>query len=149
MTILVSACLIGINCKYNGGNNYHLGVVEYLEDKIWVPVCPEQLGGLSTPRRSIEISEGDGETVLQRKAKALSKDGQDFTDFFIQGAKEVLRIAQLVQAEEVIFKERSPSCGSTIIYDGSFQHKQKPGMGITVALLKRYGIKVFSEQDFS
>lgn len=149
MPILVSACLIGTNCRYNGGNNYHLGVWEYLKDKMWIPVCPEQLGGLATPRSPIEISKGDGEMVLERKAKALSQDGQDFTDFFIRGAREVWRIAQMAEAEVVIFQERSPSCGSKFIYDGSFQHKLKPGMGVTVALLQKNGIKIYSEQDFS
>ena len=149
MTILVSACLIGTNCRYNGGNNYHQGVVEYLKDKQWIPVCPEQLGGLATPRSPIEISKGDGKMVLKRKAQTLSEDGQDFTVFFLQGAREVLRIAQMARAEAAIFKEHSPSCGSTRIYDGSFEHKLKPGIGVTVALLREHGIKVYSEQDFS
>jgi uncharacterized protein YbbK (DUF523 family) len=110
-----------------------------------IPVCPEQLGGLSTPRNPAEIVGGDGEDVLDGKARVIDNQGRDVTDAFIRGAYETYRIAKTIGADEAILKEKSPSCGSCWIYDGSFQGKKKPGVGVTTALLKRKGIKVISE----
>jgi len=143
--ILISACLIGINCKYNGKNN----AVPFLDNlpKHIVPICPEQLGGLPTPRPQAEIILGDGKDVLEGNAKVITKKGNDVTKNFIFGAKQVLKIAQVCGAKEAILKAHSPSCGSGLIYDGSFKGKLKKGDGVTAALLKKKGIKILSEKE--
>jgi len=147
--ILVSACLVGSNCRYNGGTNFDQNVISKLEGKRWIPVCPEQLGGLQTPRTPAEIQDGDGAMALVGEAKVKSKNGVDVTENFIKGAKETLYLAQMLGATEAILKERSPSCGSCKIYDGSFQGKPKQGSGVAAALLKQHGIIVKSEEDFA
>ncbi len=147
MTILVSACLLGIDCKYSGGNNCNSRVVKYLEGKQWIPICPEQLGGLTTPRTPAEIDLGDGNLVLEGKARVMTKDGRDVTQAFIKGAEESLKLAQLSEADTAILKARSPSCGHGQIYDGSFQRQPKPGSGVTAALLQKHGLKLLTEVD--
>lgn len=147
--IIVSACLTGVQCKYNGGANPQPEIERFLQDKQWIPVCPEQLGGLTTPRQPSEIQGGNGDTVLAGQARVFSKEGDDVTDAFIKGAKETLRIAQTVGATEAILKEGSPSCGSCRIYNGRFEGKCMEGMGVTAALLQRHGIAVRSEEDFA
>ena len=144
--ILVSACLLGINCKYNGKNNLNSNILKL--DGNLVPVCPEQLGGLSTPRPPCEIIEGDGHDVLQGNAKVVTENGVDVSSYFIAGAKMTAKIAEITKAETAILKANSPSCGSNSIYDGTFSCKQCPGDGVTAALLKQMGIKVFTEIDF-
>lgn len=106
-------------------------------------VCPEQLGGLSTPRPPARIHGGTGADVIDGKAKVLTNKGVDVTEQFLKGAHEALKMAQLVNAREAILKERSPSCGSDHIYgdDGMID-----GQGVTAALLERHGIKVYSEE---
>lgn len=141
--ILVSACLLGINCKYDGNNNNNENVEKYLQGKQFIVVCPEQLGGLSTPRIPSEIIE-DGE---MKKVKVMSKEGQDVTHFFVKGAKEALKIAKIYNCKEAILKEGSPSCGSKNIYDGSFSGIKVNGMGITSRVLKERGIRILSEKD--
>ncbi|MGL5749495.1 MAG: DUF523 domain-containing protein [Paraclostridium sp.] len=141
--ILVSACLLGINCKYDGNNNSNENVEKYLQGKQFIVVCPEQLGGLSTPRIPSEIIE-DGE---MKKVKVMSKEGQDVTHFFVKGAKEALKIAKIYNCKEAILKEGSPSCGSKNIYDGSFSGIKVNGMGITSRVLKERGIRILSEKD--
>ena len=134
---LVSACLLGVNCKYDGGNNRNEKVISLLKDEILIPVCPEQLGGLPTPRVPSEIK-GD---------RVYSIEGKDLTENFIKGAKETLRIAKLYGVKEAIFKDGSPSCGVNYVYDGTFKGKKIKGKGITVRLLEKEGIKVISEKD--
>lgn len=136
--ILVSACLIGINCKYSGDNNENEKVKEYLKGKEFTLVCPEQLGGLSTPRPPAEIV--DGRVITK-------EDNKDVTENFVRGAEETLKIARLYVCSEAILKEGSPSCGCNLIYDGSFSGKKIPGKGITAKLLEEEGIKVTSEKD--
>ncbi len=135
--ILVSACLLGINCKYDGDNNYHESVKDYLKDKQFVVICPEQLGGLPTPRIPSEIT----------KDKVMNKEGIDVTNNFIKGANESLKIAKLYGCKEAILKEGSPSCGSNKIYDGTFTGIKIDGMGITASLLKKEGIRIMSEKE--
>lgn len=149
MTILVSACLVGINCRYNGDNNYHQGVVDYLDGKRWIPICPEQLGGLGTPRFPAEIENGTGKTVLNCSTKVVTESGNDLTNEFIKGAEEALKIVKLTGANMAILKERSPSCGSKEIYDGAFQKRLKQGAGVTATLFKDNGIRILSEDDLS
>lgn len=139
MNILVSACLLGVNCKYSGSNNNVEGIIKQMENVTLIPICPEQLGGLTTPRPPAEINE---------EASIFSKEGNDVTRQFKLGAEETLKIAKMYNCEYAILKERSPSCGSNQVYDGSFTGKVKQGEGIAASLLKRNGIKVYSEENF-
>lgn len=139
MNILISACLLGVNCKYNGNNNNVPGIIEQMKNVILIPVCPEQLGGLTTPRLPAEII---GETSV------VNKEGFDVTQQFEVGARETLKLAKMYNYEYAILKERSPSCGSNQIYDGSFQGKVKQGEGVTASLLKQNGNKVYSEENY-
>lgn len=133
----VSACLLGVRCKYDGTSNYAEEAVRELAGKFTlIPVCPEQLGGLTTPRPPAEILGG----------KVITKDGQDVTESFQRGAKETLEIFKLLKLETAILKEGSPSCGSSLIYDGTFSGVKIPGMGLTVRLLRDQGIGVISEK---
>ena len=138
--IIVSACLLGENCKYSGGNNKSENVIKYLEDKEYILVCPEQLGGLSTPRNPSEIityGNKDGNDVLSGCTKVLSNKGIDVTKNFIQGAEETLKIAIEHNAKTAILKAGSPSCGYKKIYDGTFLGNKIQGMGVTAAILNK------------
>jgi len=144
---LISACLLGINCAWDGRNTYKSGrAAELLRSDMLMPVCPEQLGGLRTPRAPQEIQGGTGGDVLDGKCKVLNTDGEDVTDEFISGARETLRIARLLHIEEFIGKSRSPSCGCGQICDGTFSGELIDGDGVTAALLKRNGIRVITEE---
>lgn len=145
--IIVSACLCGINCKYSGGNNINEKVVELLKSGKALPLCPEQLGGMSTPRPPHEISKGSGEDVLNGTAKVIDKMGTDNSEAFIRGAEETLRAALKCGAKIAILKSKSPSCGLGMIYDGTFTGTLKEGNGVTCDILMRNGIKVLTEED--
>jgi uncharacterized protein YbbK (DUF523 family) len=134
---LCSACLLGVNCKYDGTNNFNQKIVDLARKEILIPICPEQLGGLTTPRLPAEIK---GERVI-------NEAGQDVTENFKRGAQETLRLVQLLGIKEAIFKQRSPSCGAGQIYDGSFSRKVIPGDGVTSQLLKEAGITIITEED--
>lgn len=136
---------MGVPCRYDGRHCRTQEVQQLVADGKAVPVCPEQIGGLSTPRLPAEIVGGDGDDVLDGKAKVIDKEGQDVTEAFIRGAEATLRVAQTIGAKEAVLKERSPSCGSCVIYDGTFQGVKQAGQGVTAALLRRNGIKVVSE----
>ena len=144
---LCSACLLGVKCAYHGRDKRDDRVLRLLEKEILIPVCPEQLGGLTTPRPPQEIQNGSGEKVLEGSCSVKNKDGEDFTEQFVKGAEETLRIAKLYNVKEFIGKARSPSCSSGQIYDGSFSGKLVGGVGVTVALLRKKGIKTISEDD--
>lgn len=135
--IIVSACLAGIKCNYLGDDNSHPKVVELVRKGLAIPVCPEQLGGLPTPRIPAEIQ---GKNVI-------NKNGDDVTPNFQKGAEETLRIVKLVNCKKGILKANSPSCGCGKIYDGSFSEKLIPGNGITTELLMKNGIKIITEKD--
>lgn len=139
--MLVSACLLGENCKYSGGSNYHEGVVNFLKENEGrieaIVVCPEVDGGLSTPRSQAEIS-GD---------RVVTKDGQDVTAAFLNGAEKMAELARTNNCYRAILKERSPSCGSGRIYDGTFTGRLVPGDGKTAKLLKDNGIMVYGESE--
>lgn len=137
--ILVSACLLGLNCRYSGERKADERVLELVDnrDVVLIPVCPEQLGGLATPR---EPAERRGQSVRNRK-------GEDVTGAFYRGAGEALRLAQLYGCTLALLKERSPSCGSGNIYDGSFTGTVTDGDGVTAELLKKNGIRVVGEGD--
>lgn len=146
--ILVSACLLGLHCRYSGGSNLDKELMDFLKDKKYVLACPEQLGGMATPREPSEILGGTGSDVLAGSSTVKDNHGKDVTEFFVKGAEETLKIAELYNVSSAILKERSPSCGSTNIYDGKFHHKIKEGQGVTTALLKQNGISVFSEENY-
>jgi len=134
---ICSACLLGIKCRYDGKAKRNRKVVNLLRREILIPVCPEQLGGLPTPREPAE----------RRGRKVYMKSGKDVTEYFGKGAKEVLRIAKLFGIKEAVLKQKSPSCGCGQIYDGTFSRKIIKGDGITTSLLKKNKIKVITEED--
>lgn len=144
MKILVSACLLGVNCRYDGGNSRNETTLIRLKREEVISVCPEEAGGLPTPRPAVEIVGGDGNDVLDGKARVLTADGEDKTAEFLKGAQHALDLAQSHGATSVVFKSRSPSCGCGIIYDGSFSGTHMEGDGVTAALLKRNGIEIIS-----
>jgi uncharacterized protein YbbK (DUF523 family) len=134
---LCSACLLGIRCRYDGGDKANEKVLALAKEEILLPVCPEQLGGLSTPREPAE----------QRGEKVFTKSGYDVTENFFRGADEVLRLCKMYNIKEVILKQKSPSCGCGKIFDGTFSNQIIAGDGVTTKLLKENGIKVISEED--
>lgn len=145
---MISACLLGIRCAWSGDERYKneqaLGL--FLTERL-LPVCPEQLGGLATPRPPQEIQGGTGDDVLGGKARVFNSAGTDVTDAFIKGAREVLKIALLSDISVFIGKSGSPACGCGQIYDGSFAGRTVKGDGVAAALLRRNGIKLISEED--
>lgn len=143
---LVSACLLGFDCKYNGSNNLNNKIINLSQKEELIPICPEQSGGLTTPRVPSETT-GDGQYVLYGEAKVISKNGKDVTQNFIKGAIETLNVAKKYNIKEAILKARSSSCGCGKIYDGTFTGKLIDGDGVTTALLKQNWIKVITEED--
>jgi uncharacterized protein YbbK (DUF523 family) len=139
---LVSACLLGVNCNFEGKNWLDPKLLEeFLQGGLY-PICCEVLGGLGVPRLPAEIVGGDGGDVLDGKGKVINVEGKDVTAAFVKGAHTVLAIARSVGAKEALLIEKSPSCGCGEIFDGGFGGKFKIGDGVTTALLKRNGIKV-------
>lgn len=136
--IFVSACLVGVNCKYNGSNNYNKKIFDMVKEGKAIPICPEQLGGLSTPRDPTEIKNING------KIYAINNKGNDVTAQFERGANEVLKLAKRLNIKKAILQPRSPSCGIGKIYSGNFDNKLIDGDGILVQLLKENGIEVLS-----
>jgi len=139
---LVSACLLGINCTFEGKNKLDPQILEDFKSGELYPICPEVLGGLSIPRIPAEIQSGDGLDVIEGKAYVVNMQGIDVTDEFMKGAYEALRIAEVIGAKEALLVQKSPSCGCGEIFDGTFTGKLKQGDGVTTALLKKKGIKV-------
>lgn len=146
--ILVSACLAGEKCKYSGGHNLVPAIAELIRQGKAVAVCPEALGGLPIPRPPAEIQGGDGYDVLEGKARVVDSSGREVTAEFCRGAKSTLALARELQPDLIILKEKSPSCGSQQIYNGSFSATTIPGAGVTAALLKQHGFQVISEKQF-
>ena len=136
--LLISACLMGVACRYDGGRNTMEGLERLMNRYHLIPVCAEQLGGLSTPRIPAE-RQGD---------RVITKDGRNVTAAFEQGASEVLRLAQQFGCGKALLKARSPSCGHGQIYDGSFTGQKVPGSGVTAELLVRHGIRVYCENQW-
>ena len=135
--ILVSACLLGLPCRYDGTGKADERLLALAKTHQLIPVCPEQLGGLPTPRPSAERS----------GTRVLTRDDRDVTAPFQRGAEETLRLARLFSCRIAILKANSPSCGSGQIYDGCFCGRLVPGDGMTAALLKQDGLTVLSEKD--
>ena len=138
MRILCSACLLGARCRYNGEGKPSQRVMALLKDHELVPVCPEQLGGLPTPRPPCEMQE-DG--------RVLNWQGDDQSTEFTRGAEEALMLFKLTGCEAALLKARSPSCGKGMIYDGSFSGTLKPGNGVFTQKLVNEGISVYTEED--
>lgn len=145
---LISACLAGFNCKYNAKNNYCSIFEKLIKEKEAVPICPEQAGGLPTPRYPAEILDGDGFDVIEGIARVMTSEGEDVTRKFLEGAKETLKLARLIGADKAILKSRSPSCGCCKIYDGTFKGILREGMGVSAAYLLKNGIVVIDSDEF-
>ena len=135
--ILVSACLLGTPCRYDGSGKADARLLKLGAKRQLIPVCPELLGGLPTPRPPAE----------RVGARILDKDGADVTAAFLRGAQETLRLARLLGCKTAILKARSPSCGAGQIYDGTFSSRLIAGHGVTAALLMQNGITVFTEES--
>ena len=139
--ILVSACLVGINCKYSGGNNYNKKVFDLVKEGKAIPICPEQLGGLSTPRNPVELK------FINGKRYAIDNQGNDVTENFESGAKQVLELVKNLNINKAILQPRSPSCGVGKIYSGNFDNELVDGDGILAELLKQNGVEVFTPDE--
>lgn len=137
MRILVSACLMGVGCRYDGKSNQLPQLEQLMKQHTCIPVCPEIFGGLPTPRVPAE----------RQGSKIMTQDGQDVTQKFVRGTAEVLRLADLYHCKAALLKERSPSCGSGQIYDGTFTKTLTEGDGLTAEMLKRKGIAVYGESQ--
>lgn len=147
--ILVSSCLAGLKVRYNGTHSLDHKLSKLIEENKAIPVCPELLGGFSTPREPAEIIGGNGEDVLDGKAKVVEKSGRDVTELYIKGAYSTFKKTKAVNATVVVLKEYSPSCGSSMIYNGEFMGEKITGNGVTTALLKRNGLRVISEEQLA
>lgn len=141
----MSACLTGVPCRYDGKSLENPGIAAALSGFKAVPVCPEQLGGLPTPRPPASFTSGDGHSVLDSRTRIVNAEGVDVTDSFKRGAYAALSAAQDEGALWALFKERSPSCGITAVHSGG---SIIPGAGVTTALLQANGITVLSVEDF-
>ena len=137
MKILVSACLLGENCKYNGGNNYSPAVAEFLKDKEVLPICPEMMAGMGCPRTPIEIVDG----VL------MDRDGNNVDAAMREAVAKVMEIIRKEDIRCAVLQSRSPTCGVNQIYDGSFSGKLIPGSGVLAQALKDEGYKVVDAED--
>ena len=137
--ILISACLVGDNCKYNGGNNLNPQLEALLEKYELIPFCPEVEGGLATPRNPSEI----------KGSRVVMDNDKDVTREFEWGARKALMLCLYLKIKIAVLKEYSPSCGTHQVHDGSFSNKLVDGMGVTAKLLKENGIKVYSEEQIS
>ena len=142
MKYFVSMCLAGVCCRYDGKSNKNDAVIKLVQSGDAVMACPEQLGGLSTPRLPCEV-------VSTNTARhAINSAGENLDIRFMLGAQQALNIAKMFGAQAAILKSRSPSCGAGHIYDGTFTHKLTEGNGITAQLFMDNGIKVYTEDDF-
>lgn len=135
--ILVSACLAGYPCRYDGRDNRRPDIVAMVRAGEALPVCPEQLGGFSTPRSPCE---------LYGEERVLSSDGEDKTEAFLKGARAALELCRLYHIDQAILKARSPSCGCGLVYDGTFTGTLREGMGLCAGLLAQNGIEVSSRE---
>ncbi|MBQ3643590.1 MAG: DUF523 domain-containing protein [Candidatus Riflebacteria bacterium] len=149
---MVSACLLGVNCNYKGGCSYNFAK----DSRFWaklsskyfiIPICPEQQGGLPTPRIPSELL-NKAEDIELGKGKIISKEGLDVTPNFVKGAEEIVRIARMYSVQFAVLKSKSPSCGVKSVYDGTFSGVLIDGQGYTAYLLNKSGITLYDENDF-
>lgn len=139
---IVSSCLAGINSRYDGDSNEVEAIVELVRQGKAIPVCPEQLGGLPTPRICAEIVRNES-----LNKRVINKEGEDVTKEFCEGAEKALAIAKIVGAKKAILKSKSPSCGCGLIYDGTFSGRLVEGSGLTAELFVKNGIEVCNENE--
>jgi uncharacterized protein YbbK (DUF523 family) len=139
LPVLISSCLLGIACRYDGGHSRVAELVAKAHDLHLIPICPEQLGGLPTPRNPVSILNGDGREVLKGQGKVVNSSGQDVTAAFLKGARETLKLAEISGATTALLKNKSPSCGLATPY---CQTDTGYGLGVTAALLTSSGIRV-------
>lgn len=137
MKVLVSACLLGENCKYNGGNNYDPAVVDWLRDHEVVPVCPEVLAGMPVPRIPVEL----------RGGRAVNKEGADVDAAYRAGVAQAVQRAKAERIELAVLKSRSPTCGVKQIYDGTFSGTLVDGQGLLAQALRENGFRVIDAED--
>lgn len=137
MRLLCSACLLGVSCRHDGTGKLSQKVTALLEGHELVPVCPEQLGGLPTPRTPCEI----------RNTRVISRDGFDRTEAFTKGAQEAVRLYHMLGCRAAILKDKSPSCGKGLIYDGAFSGALVSGNGVLAQRLLDEGIRVYTQED--
>lgn len=137
MKILVSACLLGRNCKYSGGNNRNEAVIRYLQDKEYIPVCPEVEAGMPVPRPPVEIREG----------RVVSNEGKDLDGVYRRGVAKVMQVLAQEDIGLAILKAKSPTCGVHEIYDGTFTGRKIPGQGLLAKALQEAGIPLLDEND--
>jgi uncharacterized protein YbbK (DUF523 family) len=148
--VLVSSCLVGDPVRYDGtaATCSHPVLEQWLREARIIPHCPEIAGGLGTPRSPVELTGGDGEAVLKTLARARGPHGEDVTAAFIAGAMATVSLCQRLGILVAVLKERSPSCGSSSLYDGTFSGLLIAGPGVTTAALRAHGVSVFSEAEW-
>jgi uncharacterized protein YbbK (DUF523 family) len=139
LPVLISSCLLGIGCRYDGSHSRVEEIIKKSQEVQFIPVCPEQLGGLPTPRAPSNIVKGDGKAVLAGQAQVVNSLGEDVTGSFMKGARETLKLARITGAKKAILKNKSPSCGLTTPY---CETDTGYGIGVTAALLLSAGIEV-------
>lgn len=147
--IMISGCLLGIHCRYDGGTCGSSGITRFVSSANVIPFCPEQLGGLSTPRPPANIMGGDGRDVISNRARVINDEGEDVTEAFIMGAEESLRLARLTGVRIALLKDKSPSCGLRTPY---CDKETDSRMGVTAALFDLSGIRIIEvnpEEDFT
>jgi uncharacterized protein YbbK (DUF523 family) len=146
--VLLSACLAGVNCVYDGTNKLHPVFAGIYKKGDAVLFCPEALGGMKVPHSPSEISGGDGLDVIEGRGSVFSKDGKEVTVYFVKGARKTLELAVKKGIKKAVMKSKSPSCGCGRIFDGTFTKKLVSGYGVTAALLKQNGIVVVSDVEY-
>ena len=147
MKILISSCLIGKKCRYDGSSRTILGIARLIKDHTLIDICPEIEGKLSCPREKNEILKGNGKDVLEGKAKVVSIKGKDNTKNFIEGAIKALNLVLEHNITVALLKSKSPSCGKYEVYNGCFNGRLSQGAGVTAQLLLQNNIKVFTEKE--
>lgn len=146
--VLVSACLAGCACRHDGSATTDDAVVRLVAEGHAVLICPEEDGGLPTPRPAAEIVGGDGRDVIEGRARVVTRDGTDVTHIYLKGARLALDAAHSSGARTAVLKARSPSCGKGEIHDGTFSRSLRPGVGVTAALLEANGIQVVTNEEY-
>ncbi|WP_257210902.1 DUF523 domain-containing protein [Actinomyces ruminis] len=144
--LLVSACLAGFRCRYDGSAKPNRDVAGLAAEGLALPLCAELMGGLPIPRSPAEIVGGDGEDVLDGHAHVITRDGEDVTDAFVRGANAAAAVAAQMGCPAAVLQERSPACGVRTIYDGTHTGKLKQGCGVLAAALRRRGIAVVATE---
>jgi uncharacterized protein YbbK (DUF523 family) len=144
--LLISGCLAGLSCRYDGGSLPHPSLDDLKMQYDLIPVCPEQTGGLSTPRIPNELQASATE-ILSGRGKVKNQAGEDCTQQFIRGATETVYIVRLLEIKIALLKDGSPSCGKNRVYDGSFSGKSITGRGITAEMLHKEGVDIYSEDE--